>query len=89
MLIIVIFFGSWLLFALLYWLMEEINKDTHESVHNETVNCVDGLKDFNSALLFSVETMMSIGYGSRAPTEHCPFVIFLQSSRACLVSSLP
>jgi len=77
MLIIVTFFGSWLLFALLYWLMEEINKDTHESVHNETVNCVDGLKDFNSALLFSVETMMSIGYGSRAPTEHCPFVIFL------------
>ena len=77
MLIIVTFFGSWLLFALLYWLMEEINKDAHESSHEPPKKCVEGLEDFNSALLFSVETMSSIGYGSRAPTDHCPFVIFL------------
>jgi len=77
MLIIVTFFGSWLLFALLYWLMEEINKEAHESTHEETAKCVKGLVDFNSALLYSVETMTSIGYGDRSTTEHCPFVIFL------------
>jgi len=79
MFIIVTFLGSWLLFALLYWLMEAINKKAHESTstHEEHEKCVFGLEDFNSALLYSVETMTSIGYGDRHTTEHCPFVIFL------------
>ena len=36
-----------------------------------------GVVDFTSALLFSVETMTTIGYGSRAVTEECPVVIFI------------
>ena len=39
--------------------------------------CVIGVFDFNSALLFSVETMTTIGYGSRHISDSCPQIIFV------------
>ena len=88
-LVIMTFFGSWLSFALAYWMMEYYNgnlcdtpedlalcaDNNTEKIQNE--RCVEGIHDFTSALLFSVETMMTIGYGHRALTENCPFIIFI------------
>ena len=34
--------------------------------------CVDGVLDFKTALLFSIETQSTIGYGSRSVTDLCP-----------------
>ena len=73
-LIIKVFFGSWLIFALLYWIMEYAN-GTMSKENLDEKRCVSGIVVFNSALLFSVETMSTIGYESRAPTPICPFLI--------------
>ena len=88
-LIIMTFLCSWLFFASVYWGMEYINENLCEGpgdmvmcTKNDTeriknTRCVEGVYDFSSALLFSVETMTTIGYGSRALTDRCPFIIFL------------
>jgi len=54
--------------------------------------CVSGVIDFPSAFLFSVETMTTIGYGSRFINPNCPVIIFftyLQSMCGVLISGDP
>ena len=91
LLVIMTFFGLWLLFALAYWLMEMINSrhchycnwlDLQECYKMD--KCVVGVHNFSTALLFSMETMTTIGYGSRALTENCPFVILLATFQSLL-----
>lgn len=36
--------------------------------------CVKKVYDFTSAILFSIETQHTIGYGLRVPTNKCPEV---------------
>ncbi|KAF1372156.1 hypothetical protein PFLUV_G00262260 [Perca fluviatilis] len=42
--------------------------------HNRT-QCVTGVKSFTSAFLFSIEVQVTIGFGGRMITEHCPTAI--------------
>ena len=58
---LVTFVLSWLLFALLWWAMQNWNGHS----------CVEGVDGFTTALLFSIETQHTIGYGSRAVTDRC------------------
>ena len=53
--------------------------------------CVANVDDFAAALLFSVETQQSIGYGFRHPESGCWFIIFavtLQSIIGVVINSL-
>ena len=93
--VILIFFVSWLGFALVYYIAEyvnstlclhgEWNKESCPLWLNTNVSkdefkhkyCIVGVFDFPSALLFSVETMTTIGYGSRHIEDRCPQIIFV------------
>lgn len=53
--------------------------------------CVANVYDFPSALLFSVETQHTIGYGTRAIETNCVFgviILMLQSCYGIFVQSL-
>lgn len=45
--------------------------------------CVHGVHDFTSALLYSVETQHTIGYGLRYITEECPSAIIFLMLQSC------
>jgi hypothetical protein len=45
--------------------------------------CVHGIHDFTSALLYSVETQHTIGYGLRHITEECPHAILFLMLQSC------
>lgn len=64
------FLVVWICFAMLWWLIVFVHKD------RETP-CVDGVDDFATALLFSIETQQTIGYGTRAVTDECAVAILL------------
>ena len=67
------FFLSWLLFALIWWVICVIHGDYKM---DDTIKpCVVGVHGFVSALLFSIETQHTIGYGTRAVTEQCGVAI--------------
>jgi potassium inwardly-rectifying channel subfamily J len=98
------FIISWFFFALLYFLVSIehgdffLNED--EEVSNNTTNytrqyskmerekCVQDVHNFLSALLFSIETQHTIGYGSRYITTECMggiLVLTLQCSLGYLL----
>jgi len=54
------------------------NNSNYDSAEDEfeAKKCVTGVYDFPSALLFSVETMTTIGYGSRYINTNCPIIVF-------------
>jgi len=65
---LVTFVLSWVLFALLWWAMQ--------GWHGGRA-CVEGVDGFTTALLFSIETQHTIGYGSRAVTDRCSGAVAL------------
>jgi len=76
-LLIIGFLTSWFIFALVYWMMELISGNVCDigvfqgcgfNVSEEGLRehrCVSGVYDFPSALQFSIETMTTVGYGTR------------------------
>ena len=108
-LLIFTFLGSWLTFGFVYYIMEYFNgttcehepargcnnfdKDTNET-EIEKHRCVKGVFDYSSALQFSLETMTTIGYGSRAVNSglmRCYVVIFtviIQSMTGLILAGL-
>ena len=108
--VILIFFASWLGFALVYYIAEYVNstlclhgvwnKESCPLWLNTNVSkdefqekyCIVGVFDFPSALLFSVETMTTIGYGSRHIEDRCPqiiFVVIVQSFMGVIILGIP
>ena len=94
------FLISWFIFALLYFLISiehgdfgltEDDEDLFDNVTNisfEHEKCVKDVHNFLSALLFSIETQHTIGYGSRYITTECMggiLVLTLQSSLGYLL----
>jgi hypothetical protein len=58
------------------------------NVSNERRPCLSNIHSFSDALLFSIETQHTIGYGTRQPTDQCPEVIILlmlQAIAGCLI----
>ena len=74
-----VFSVTWVLFASVYYLFASVHGDlaevtnTTETASSETP-CLVGVDTFTAAYLFSIETMTTIGYGSRYQTEECPGV---------------
>ena len=76
---VIAFVLSWLGFALIWWFISYMHGDTRTADRawsNDTLPCVMGVYDFTSALLYSIETQHTIGYGGRAITPQCGEAVF-------------
>lgn len=79
---------SWFLFGLGYWLIAYVNGDT-ESLENKP--CVENVRGFTGAFLFSVETQATIGYGFRYMNEYCIVaivVVTVQDLFSCFLDTI-
>ncbi|XP_016099521.1 ATP-sensitive inward rectifier potassium channel 11-like [Sinocyclocheilus grahami] len=73
------FLCSWMLFAMVWWLLAFAHGDLEPQDHNEPgpVPCVTSIHSFTSAFLFSIEVQVTIGFGGRMVTEECPLAIIV------------
>ena len=79
---------SWLFFGLCYWLIAKVHGDI-DDVSNSP--CVDNVRGFTGAFMFSMETQATIGYGFRGMTENCMVAIILvtvQDVFSCLLDTI-
>ena len=74
---------SWLLFALCWWLICFSHDDFKNYGKKDHQPCVREVHDFTSALLFSIETQHTIGYGFRHTTPACPEAILVMMFQSC------
>ncbi|KAL5291643.1 irk-2.2 family protein [Megaselia abdita] len=82
-------FTVYVFFATIYWISAVANGDidymeriSHVDYDPESENftmCITSIKNFVSALTYSIETQHTIGYGGKYTTEECPVVIIAQS----------
>ena len=80
--LIMAFLVTWIGFGLIWWGIGEnksgmFGTSKHDGNSSEPIPCVDGVDSFVSALLFSVESQHTIGYGTRAVTTECPLAVIL------------
>lgn len=76
------------------WLLNEDNhyRNLTKAAQDEYINdqrCVIGIFDYKSALLFSVETMSTIGFGGRFITTKCITSVFLLLNQSIIGIVLP
>ncbi|XP_054476508.1 potassium inwardly rectifying channel subfamily J member 11, like [Anoplopoma fimbria] len=72
------FLCSWMLFAMIWWLLAFAHGDLEPRDPNSEpgpVPCVTAIHSFTSAFLFSIEVQVTIGFGGRMVTEECPLAI--------------
>jgi len=84
------FYGSWLFFGLVYYILSTIHGDFDDSLHEDWVPCITAVDGFAACFLFSLETQHTIGYGSRVTTTECPdamIVMSVQSVLGCLIQA--
>lgn len=77
------FMLSWLIFGLLWWLICFSHGDLQNYGQPGHRPCVEEVYDFTTALLFSIETQQTIGYGSRHTNPHCPEAILVMMFQSC------
>jgi len=81
------FILSWLIFALAWWLIcfshGDFNTPTTGAERDARKPCVEEVYDFTTALLFSIETQQTIGFGSRRTNPHCPEAILVMMCQSC------
>ncbi|KAG8446454.1 hypothetical protein GDO86_014058 [Hymenochirus boettgeri] len=78
---------SWLLFGFIFWIIALQHGDTSNM---EIRPCIDNVRSFAGAFLFSLETQTTIGYGNRCVTEECYMAIILvtlQSVLSCIIDT--
>ncbi|XP_041363344.1 ATP-sensitive inward rectifier potassium channel 12-like [Gigantopelta aegis] len=63
---------TWLVFAVYFFLLCYLHGDLNETVKSDWTPCAENVQSFSAAVLFSIETMSTIGYGYRYVTESCP-----------------
>lgn len=85
-----VLFLSYFCFALLYWLICFAHGDFEAShlpesqEENNFKPCIYDMRNFASAVLFSMEAQHTVGYGIKAPTDECPEAIFVNTIH-CLI----
>ncbi|KAJ1129359.1 hypothetical protein NDU88_007730 [Pleurodeles waltl] len=78
---------SWLIFGFIFWIIALQHGDLNRE---DNVPCVDNVRTFSGAFLFSLETQTTIGYGNRCVTEECSAAIILvtlQSVLSCIIDT--
>ncbi|XP_036391950.1 inward rectifier potassium channel 13 [Megalops cyprinoides] len=74
------FLAHWLLFACLWYLLAHLNGDLevdHDHPPADHIVCVKYITSFTAAFSFSLETQLTIGYGTMFPSGDCPSAIAL------------
>uniref|UniRef100_A0A674P2Y5 ATP-sensitive inward rectifier potassium channel 14 n=1 Tax=Takifugu rubripes TaxID=31033 RepID=A0A674P2Y5_TAKRU len=78
------FLVSWLFFGIIFYCVSLTHGDFDE------MPCILHVQGFVGALLFSMETQTTIGYGWRCVTEECPVAVItvvVQSIVGCIIDS--
>merc|ERR1712013_614596 len=88
------FYGSWLLFGCLYFMICYLHGDLLEEnlqeSGNDWVPCIKEIDGFALCFLFSLETQHTIGYGSRQTTTKCMdamLVVSVQAVLGCIIQA--
>ncbi|KAM6960489.1 ATP-sensitive inward rectifier potassium channel 11 [Aplochiton taeniatus] len=84
------FLCSWLLFAMVWWLIAFSHGDL-EQKGDDFVPCVTDIHSFSSAFLFSIEVQVTIGFGGRMVTEECVSaiaVLIIQNIVGLLINAI-
>ncbi|XP_057693906.1 potassium inwardly rectifying channel subfamily J member 11, like [Corythoichthys intestinalis] len=71
------FLCSWMLFAMVWWLLAFAHGDLEPGRREPRPPCVTAINSFTSAFLFSIEVQVTIGFGGRMVTEECPAAIMV------------
>lgn len=81
---------SWLLFALVWYLIAAAHGDLGRgspgppAAPPAATPCVVNINDFTGCFLYSVESQMTIGYGTSYPSQECPEAIFVLCMQSIL-----
>ncbi len=94
------FVTSWTFFAVIWWTIAAVNGDLEfqQNVETSVANgangsvsglvdherCIANVDDFRTALLFSIETQTTIGYGWRNTEPYCIIGIVVMMLQACV-----
>lgn len=84
LLFICAFIITWVLFALVWWLIGFAHDDFAPQRPEKWIPCVEQVSGFTTALLFSIETQHTIGYGKRVVTDNCPEAVLMVMMQSCL-----
>uniref|UniRef100_A0AAQ6ITR3 ATP-sensitive inward rectifier potassium channel 14 n=1 Tax=Anabas testudineus TaxID=64144 RepID=A0AAQ6ITR3_ANATE len=81
------FMASWFFFGIIFYGVSLAHGDFEE---HPIMPCILHVQGFVGALLFSMETQTTIGYGWRCVTEECPVAVItvvIQSIVGCIIDS--
>uniref|UniRef100_A0A3B5M8Y0 Potassium inwardly rectifying channel subfamily J member 4 n=1 Tax=Xiphophorus couchianus TaxID=32473 RepID=A0A3B5M8Y0_9TELE len=86
------FLISWLIFGVIFYSVALAHGDFDEPTNQKSnvMPCILHVQGFVGALLFSMETQTTIGYGWRCVTEECPLAVLtvvIQSIVGCIIDS--
>ncbi|KAH0623351.1 hypothetical protein JD844_031590 [Phrynosoma platyrhinos] len=82
---------TWVVFAIIYYFDSWMRDDVNHIGDPEWKPCIQNLDNFISALLFSVESQRTIGYGSRIVTANCTegvILLMVQSIIGSMIDAL-
>lgn len=72
------FVFSWILFACIWYSVLYMHGDLGQKPPNVTWSpCIVNVESFPAALLFSIETQSTLGFGSRTISDECPHAIII------------
>uniref|UniRef100_H3AKZ6 G protein-activated inward rectifier potassium channel 3 n=2 Tax=Latimeria chalumnae TaxID=7897 RepID=H3AKZ6_LATCH len=79
---------TWVFFASVYYLDALLRHDVYHVGDRNWQPCFQNVENFLSALLFSVETQRTIGYGTRMVTSSCPEGVYLIMAQSIVGSMI-
>lgn len=75
------FVFSWILFACIWYSVLYIHGDLEHEKDPSWSPCIVNVHSFSAALLFSIETQSTLGFGSRTISDVCPAAIIIFCSQ--------
>ncbi|XP_032651959.1 G protein-activated inward rectifier potassium channel 4-like [Chelonoidis abingdonii] len=79
---------TWVVFGIIYFFDAWIRDDVNHIGDPEWKPCIENVDNFISALLFSVESQRTIGYGSRIVTADCTEGVILLMAQSIVGSMI-